>query len=208
MPSLTRTSADAGIAMALGLGLLYHAGPWYWASRALTVIGIALPIVILAYALLRSHPTSVQAAVATIALQAVGALALVVLTMNFGGSGPLPYRFYALANILSQIALSIVWIAWLTVAWRSVLAWLGTAGAMIGTVGFAMNAHLRFVGPMLGPDAYVPPDPWCSTRSGECGPVDMLSRVAPDLVTPEAIMAALFIGLWLVFGLRPRLKPS
>jgi len=191
--------------MALGLSLLYHAGPWFWMSRTLTLIGCALPLAILAAALWRAMPSSVPAALAVLALETVLVLAAVVLVVNVSVSGEVAYRVYALCNMLSQAALCLTWAAWLAVAWRSVLAWLGLAGAIVGALGFGVNAHLRFVGPVLGPPAYIPPEPWCSTRSGDCGPVDMLSRVLPDLVLPEAMLLALFAGLWVVWGLRPRL---
>jgi hypothetical protein len=204
--SANRTSAAALAAMALGLGLIYHAGPWFWMSRGLTILGSVWPLYTLAKTLTRQHPQAVQAAVAALALEAVLVLALMVMACNLVVTGEHPYRLYALANILSQVALSVTWMAWLTIAWRSWVAWLGTAMAAFGTVGFAMNAHLRYVGPEVGPQQYVPPDPWASTVSGDAGPVDMLSRVLPDLLPVEMGMVTMAVGVWLLVVALPWAK--
>jgi hypothetical protein len=196
--SANRTSAAALAAMALGLGLLYHAGPWFWMSRTLTLIGSVLPLVIFAQTLHDIRPLGVRAAVATLTLGGVGALVLMVAIANLALANGDAYRTYAVANVLAQIGLTVVWIAWLTIAWRSWVAWLGTTMAAFGTLGFAMNAHWRFIVPDLGPSSYIPPDPWDSTRSGDAGPVDMLSRVLPELLPVEMGMVTVAVAVWLL----------
>lgn len=184
-----RTSADALALMALGLGLLYHAGPWPWLSRTLTIVGATAPAWVLAGAAgMLPWPWLI--------------LTALVLLANLTMPTIEAFTVYAFGNVVSQLLLTALWVVWARQT-RDQLAWLGAALAGIGAVVLAAIPQL-VLKLYLGQGAPIP-DPWTPWRTGEYGPVDMLSRVAPWLMGPEGTMVLLALGAWLWWGLRPRL---
>lgn len=185
MPNVHRISAAALLLMALGLGLLYHHAPYFWAARVATIVGALLPAVYLARRMQSEFATACATVIAMMLCWTLAAGLLV--------SDPwLAFRPYQFSVVASQWLLVAIWCAWARdtapgASWRrkSPIALLGASLAATGAI-LATVAHW-----VIGYGDRLPPEPWHETRSN--GPTDMLSIVAPGLLVPEMIMIAIAV---------------
>lgn len=185
-----RTSANALLLMALGLGLLYHAGPWPWASRTLTLAGAALPAIYLARRVGTPLARLLDAAV-------VGCLVVTLATGLLVEDAVASYRVYAVATVVAQWTLVAIWALWWAASVPGVRWWRRCPVAVLGALLAAIGATIATVVHLVRGQAE-PPPPWAEWRGGEWGPVDMVSRVATELLPVEAGMIglAVAVALW------------
>lgn len=172
-----RVSAIALLLMALGLGILYHHAPYFWAARVAAIVGALLPAVYLA----RRMPSKLAAACSlVIAMLLVWTLAAGLLV-----SDPwLAYQPYQFAVVASQWLLFAIWSLW----WLETLSPVAVIGGLLAAGGATMATVAHWI---IGYGDRVPPDPWADPRVA--GPADMLSRVAPGLLVPEAVMIGIAV---------------
>lgn len=173
-----RISANALALMAVGLVVLYHAGPWPWMSRTLTLAGSALPLALLSAVL----PSAAATACSMVVVLGLGTLAA-----NLLGSPRTAFASYAIANVAGQALLTVIWWLW----WFRGSSWIALLGAILATIGAGMAAYLHV---LVGDPN--PPDPllrW--TDAGT--PVDMISFARPALLALEEPMLWLAVIVWL-----------
>jgi hypothetical protein len=184
-----RTSAVALVLMALGLGLLYHHAPYWWAARTATIVGALLPAVYLA-----RRTTNRVAAAAALVIAMM--LCWTLVAGLFVSDPQLSYQPYQFAVVASQWLLVAIWALW----WHQTRCWIAPIGGVLATGGAIMATVAHWI---IGYGERIPPAPWDDPRV--TGPVDMLSRVAPGLLVPEAVQivvagvvaAAVFAVSWL-----------
>lgn len=196
-----RTSAYALLLMALGLGVIYHAGPWPWMSRSLTLAGSLAPALLLAGQMRTARRADDGPAVATMLIAALF-LSTFLIQIKPGADPMMVYANYAVANVAAQCLLAGLWVAWARDARGEVIA---LVGATLAAIGAAMAAYVHiYKGLWLG--LANPPEPWAEWRSGDYGAVDAFSRMATEMIPPEAFMMSLALAIWLLIVVRPWLR--
>lgn len=167
--------------------LIYHAGPWPWASRSLSVAFVLLPLVVLALAMPCSRLARHSAFGSGMALVAV----LLTTTLADPWRAYLPYQ---ILFVVAQWLLLAVWLRWWLV--MPTTDWLTALALLLTSAGAGIATSLHWVWGYAWQGS-TPPGPWCPWRSGECGALDMASRIAPMLAGLEVSMvAAALVGVW------------
>lgn len=187
-----RVSANAMLAMAVGLVLLYHAGPWPWATHTLSVLGSALPLWVLGWP--DEHKPMWIAP--WMASWVVGTLALYTMTASLLDWHAL--ATYAWSFVMAQALMTLVWLGWADELVNSWVAWLATALAAIGTC-IAAYVHLWLPDPR-------PLPMWAWLPGGDWGSSDAVSAIAGWLLVPEAAMFWIAVAVWLWIVARPWLS--
>lgn len=189
-----RISAVALLLMALGLGILYHHAPYFWAARTATIVGALLPAVFLA----RRMPSRLAAVLAAVIAMLLGwTLGAGLLT-----SDPwLAYRPYQVAVVGSQWLLLAIWGLWWHETAGDRALWRACPVALLGVLLAAGGASMATLAHWEVGYRSTPPAPWDDPRINV--PADMLSRVAPELLAPEAIQIGIAVGVAAVVFLWP-----
>jgi len=162
------------------LVVLFHAGPWPWASRSLSMLAALIPAwALLAMAGWDEHEFTFAGMLVISFVAGVAAgLNIAAVPGSEPGAFVVAYRVYAWTYVLAQCLLVCGWLAW----WRKsdILAAFG--GVLIAAIGAVISSWVHGMRPI---DDILAMHPWAYMWSGEHGPIDVISRVAPELVTVE-----------------------
>lgn len=165
------------------LVILYHAAPWPWASRGLSMLGALIP----AWALLAESDLREHRLLFVLLLHGSFAC-LVAVLLNYetpldaeADAMLLAHRFYVFAYIATQCLLAICWYVW----WRVGAPWPALGGGILAAFGTIMSAYAH--GQRSVDDILAMP-PWRYMWEPGAGPIDVLSRVAPKLGSVEVLV--------------------
>lgn len=181
------------------LVILYHAAPWPWASRSLSMLGALIP----AWALLtRADPRESEFLYALSgALLATSFWFVVTFLTNLTtpiAAAPAKvvdaYRIYVPTYITAQCLLTICWYAW----WRAGAPWPALGGAFLAALGTVTSAYVHA---QRSAEDVLAMHPWRYMWEPGAGPVDVISRVAPQLASVEVLVLggasiALAVAAW------------
>lgn len=193
-----RISAVALLLIALGQ-IAYHHAWYYLASRVCTIVFVLLPAVFLARRMPQSRIAKALAAV--IALLMVGTLAGGLWWSN---DPWLAYRPYQFSVVVSQWLLLAIWGLWWLETVGDGPLWRGCPVALLGLFLVAGGASMATIVHWEVGYSKPPPATWDDPRV--TGPVDMISRVAPGLLVPEAIQIGIAVAVAMVVFLWPLVK--
>lgn len=180
------------------LVILYHAAPWPWASRGLSMLGALIP----AWALLiranplehgssgavsardvaaLQHPLLVYLLLVASVLAPIAAAINLALPLGDNDKVLMAYWWYVTAYIAAQCLLAICWYVW----WRAGAPWPALGGGILAALGTIMSAYAHG---QRSVDDILAMSPWRYMWEPGAGPIDVLSRVAPKLASVEVLV--------------------